>query len=486
MLEMWVHTPPAQAIGAALLHSVWQAAVAAVVLAGALYLVRPASARARHDAACAMLLAIGAAFSVTLAACYPRVSGNALQDAAAAGSSGALAALAAATPEGSWGAALTALAPWLAPWWMAGVLLLNVRRLVAWVGVRRLRTAGAVAAPDPWSRRLADLAGRFGVSAPVTLLESGRIESPVVLGLFKPVILVPIGMLTSTPAAHVELVLLHELAHIRRRDYAVNLLRGLAESLFFYHPAVWWISSVIAEEREHCCDDLVVEVSGDAREYAAALVGLETLRSAPEPALGASGGSLLRRVRRLLRGEPVPRTAPAAAATAALLTVGLALFGWQTAGFAAPQDEQLSSYEKWLQQDVVYIIEDAEKTAFLALSSDAERDRFIEQFWERRNPAPGATPNKFKEEHYRRIAYMNSRYSTMGGVAGWTTDRGRIYIQVGPPDEVESHPSGGGRLADELGPAIPYDIWRYWTDGGTTSYTFADRNRDGLYQLIQR
>ena len=108
-------------------------------------------------------------------------------------------------------------------------------------------------------------------------------------------------------------------------------------------------------------------------------------------------------------------------------------------------------YKKWLDEDVTYIITPEERSAFLRLQTNEEREQFIEQFWLRRNPDPDSPENTFKEEHYRRIAYANEHYAS--GIPGWKTDRGRIYIMWGPPDEVDSHPSGGSyeRPADEGG-----------------------------------
>ena len=100
-----------------------------------------------------------------------------------------------------------------------------------------------------------------------------------------------------------------------------------------------------------------------------------------------------------------------------------------------------SQYKKWLNEDVVYIISPEERSSFLHLSTNEEREQFIEAFWARRNPDPDSPENTFKEEHYRRIAYANEHYAS--GIPGWKTDRGRIYIMWGPPDETDSHPSGG-------------------------------------------
>jgi GWxTD domain-containing protein len=121
-------------------------------------------------------------------------------------------------------------------------------------------------------------------------------------------------------------------------------------------------------------------------------------------------------------------------------------------------------YKKWLDEDVVYIITDEERAAFKQLSNDEERDNFIEAFWQRRDPTPDTEENEYKEEHYRRIAYANEHYAA--GVPGWKTDRGRIYIVYGPPDEIESHPSGGTyeRPMEEGGgetSTFPFEDWRY-------------------------
>ena len=122
------------------------------------------------------------------------------------------------------------------------------------------------------------------------------------------------------------------------------------------------------------------------------------------------------------------------------------------------------AYKHWLNEDVAYIITDEERSAFLQLSNDEERDQFIEQFWLRRDPTPDTVENEYKEEHYRRIAYANEHYAA--GIPGWKTDRGRIYIVFGPPDEIESHPTGGqyDRPQEEGGGSTstyPFEQWRY-------------------------
>jgi GWxTD domain-containing protein len=147
--------------------------------------------------------------------------------------------------------------------------------------------------------------------------------------------------------------------------------------------------------------------------------------------------------------------------------------------------------KKWLDQDVVYIITDEEKAAFKRLTTDEERYQFIEQFWLRRDPSPDTIENEFRDEHYRRIAYANERFAS--GKPGWKTDRGRIYITWGPPDQIESHPSGGSYLRppEEGGgetSTYPFETWRYrYLDapdlGNEVIIEFVDPTMTGEYHI---
>jgi GWxTD domain-containing protein len=148
-------------------------------------------------------------------------------------------------------------------------------------------------------------------------------------------------------------------------------------------------------------------------------------------------------------------------------------------------------YRKWLEEDVLYIITDEEKRAFKNLQTDEEREQFIEQFWLRRDPTPDTMENEYKEEHYRRIAYANERFAS--GIPGWKTDRGRIYITFGPPDEIESRPSGGTyeRPWEEGGgttSVYPFEKWRYRYLEGVGMQTdivieFVDKSMTGEYRM---
>jgi beta-lactamase regulating signal transducer with metallopeptidase domain len=207
--------------------------------------------------------------------------------------------------------------------WLVGVSLLTLRLVSGWIWIQHLRNHGAPA-DEGWEAVAARLSRRLHITRGVQLLESSLVEVPTVIGWIKPVILLPASVLTGLSPQQLEAILAHELAHIRRQDYIVNLLQTLVETLLFYHPAVWWLSRRIRVERENCCDDIAVSLCGDPYSYARALADLEERRGARHLALAANGGSLLQRVRRLL-GAPTSHAGRGPgwlAGTAAVLVMG--------------------------------------------------------------------------------------------------------------------------------------------------------------------
>jgi beta-lactamase regulating signal transducer with metallopeptidase domain len=206
-------------------------------------------------------------------------------------------------PEPRFGQDITRWIPVLLVIWICGVGILTLRLVSGWLYVQRLKTRRAVPAGAEWMQMLARLSRRLHISRSIRLLESSIVEVPTVIGWMKPVILLPASALAGLSPEQLEAILAHELAHIRRHDYLVNLLQTLVETLLFYHPAVWWLSHRIRIERENCCDDLAVSLCGDPCTYASALADLEEMRGSRQFVLAATGGSLLHRVRRLL-GAP--------------------------------------------------------------------------------------------------------------------------------------------------------------------------------------
>ncbi len=196
--------------------------------------------------------------------------------------------------------------PWVVCFWIVGTFVLSVWRLSGWMYLRRLCQLGTSPASDAARQMLERLLRRLGINRAVQLLESTLVEVPTVIGWLRPVILLPASILGELPAEQLELILAHELAHIRRHDYLLNLLQAAIETLLFYHPAVWWVSRRIGIEREACCDDLAVAGCGDRLLYARALTRLEELRHEPagifpvKVGVAADGAPLPSRIRRVL------------------------------------------------------------------------------------------------------------------------------------------------------------------------------------------
>jgi uncharacterized protein (TIGR03435 family) len=217
--------------------------------------------------------------------------------------------------------------PWFVRIWLAGAVILWLRLLLTWMAATRMTFRQVRPAPPEWQQILNRLQARIQVTLPVKLLVSSLIQSPVVIGWLRPVVLIPVSALAGVPCEHLEALLAHELAHIRRHDYLINILQSIAEATLFYHPAVWWISRHIRIERENCCDDVAVSVTGDPVVYVLALSDFETRRSTRvAPALAATGGSLKHRIARLLgASSPAPVPGALVALLVLLLTAWVAV-----------------------------------------------------------------------------------------------------------------------------------------------------------------
>ncbi len=339
-------------VGYALLHSLWQGGVLALLLAGVLPLLRRQRAEVRYAVAAgalaSLVLVVGLTFgwyyqSQPVAAESVNTATTLASEAAArlrpvvaspAGPVAAATAPAALLPV-AWLQAnrhqLEGYLPLVVIAWLLGLLLMSGRLAGGLLYANRLRRAGTQALGAEWQQRLAELARRAGVRQPVALLESARVAGPVVLGHLRPVILLPLGAVAGLPPALLEALLAHELAHIVRRDYLLNLGLAVAEVLFFYHPAVWFMANCLRAERENCCDDQAAALcGGDGLRVAralAALAELEATTAPPRLALAAVGsgrqGSLLARVRRLALGRPQVPTVSERLLAGSLTLLGL-------------------------------------------------------------------------------------------------------------------------------------------------------------------
>lgn len=327
-----------QALGWTLAHFLWQGAAVALLLAAVNAALRRSSANARYFASCAALLLmlvlpiftmwmisrssldlVMAEVDIVLPVnqepllagnpaieSAPRLSGQPyvpkleIEPSSTTNQAAPLRSLSILASEN-----LSGVMPWLTSLWFAGVVLLSLRMLGGWLYTWRLLSRRTSRLGDEWQQMLRRLCEQLRVSRPVRLVESALVQVPTAIGWLRPIILIPASAIAGLTPRQLEAIIAHELAHIRRYDYLVNLIQTAVEILLFYHPAVWWVSRQARIEREHCCDDLAVEVCGDVLTYARALSEIEELRNTtPRLVMAANGGVLLGRIQRLLGTAP--------------------------------------------------------------------------------------------------------------------------------------------------------------------------------------
>ena len=312
-------SPLVQAIGLALVNFVWQGAALAVVTALWLAALKRSTAEARYLAACLGLAAMALAPIATTAyyASVEKMPPTAATSAPMPAPADATAAsLSVPSADGLFTAdvarqpftgssissdRLRSWLPTIVVLWIGGVAALSLNLIRGWVHTRRLLRRAQSMSASVWPARMRIMADRLGMTIKVRLVKSALVDVPAVIGWLRPAILVPVSVIGGLSPAHLDAILAHERAHLRRRDYLVNLVQCVVETLLFYHPAVWWVSRRIRVEREHCCDDLAASLCDSRLTYATALASLETLRAAtPALAMPATGGVLLHRIRRLV------------------------------------------------------------------------------------------------------------------------------------------------------------------------------------------
>jgi bla regulator protein BlaR1 len=190
--------------------------------------------------------------------------------------------------------------------WAIFFLIHCINLLTGLAGIRRMKNYKTHKLSEEWNTKLNDLSKRLGINQSIQLLQSELVKIPVAVGFFKPVIFIPLGLLSHLPSDQAETILLHELAHIRRKDYLVNLLQRFGEAIFFFNPAVLWISSLIRQEREACCDDIVIANTTHKGSYLEALVSFQEYSFTPSTyamAISSKRHYLLNRVRRMITRE---------------------------------------------------------------------------------------------------------------------------------------------------------------------------------------
>lgn len=299
-----------------LMHSLWQGLVAAIVAGGILLCTRKSKPALRYNmlASVMLLFVVGTVLTFNLmmrdigAGSAVVLSRDWVMHAAFQNTENA----AIAAAESDWMMQIMAFfsehAQLIVAVWF---VIFAVKSLLAASGLLYLRrVAQQVSTPEmKWIVRFYELAERMRIGQEVELRESVQVAVPMVIGFLKPVVLVPLGMLANLPAAQVEAILLHELAHIRRRDYLINLVQIFCENVFFFNPAVWWICKLIREEREHCCDDLAISVMQSKTSFIHALVSFQEFnlsRPAFEVAFSKKRNHLLDRIKRIVNNNNKP------------------------------------------------------------------------------------------------------------------------------------------------------------------------------------
>ncbi|MHC4241158.1 MAG: secretin N-terminal domain-containing protein [Planctomycetota bacterium] len=218
--------------------------------------------------------------------------------------------------------------PYIVSGWLIGVFGLSIWHLGGWTQLQRLKRRMVKQVDSTLLNKLKVLTQKLKVKQTVRLMESALVQIPTVVGWLRPVILLPASAITGLNSEQLEAIIAHELAHIKRLDYLINILQTVVEILGFYHPAVWWVSHKIRAERENCCDDIAVSISGDRVSYAGALASMEEIRAAHgKLAVAATGGNLFRRICRLLSKDSTDNTSLSwvPAVTAILLIIALAI-----------------------------------------------------------------------------------------------------------------------------------------------------------------
>lgn len=325
-LTRWFAPDTLRTLGWSLLHFVWQGFALAAVASVAFTLFRRASAR--YIVGVVTLFAMVASVAITFVLLLNSDSALQATEAAATPVVAFVQKTFTAQPAQSVLAGTPAVKslsaqalPWLVEFWLAGVLFFTLRTTGGLIYLERLRRAASVSVVPALLAKCRELQARLGITRIIRFCECRWLDTPAVIGWFRPVVLLPVRALTGLTEDQIEAVIAHELAHIRRFDSFVNLFQVVAESLLFFHPAVWWLNKRVRTERENCCDDVAIAACGNHLGYARALTTMEEWRATPAFSLAANGSPLAARIARILGLRHVSET------RAAGLGAGFACFG---------------------------------------------------------------------------------------------------------------------------------------------------------------
>ncbi len=381
----WFSEPLMKALGWTLIHSVWQLALIGVLLALVMIFLHRHSAQIRYQTALGAMTLMALASLFTFAQLYSDFSKPAFDSSnlliikslenTNLGLTNTENDLVEKTSVWTWAFFQNYFEqnlPFIITVWFLGICVLTLRFLGGFAYTQRLRNYRTSPASEIWTEKMGELAYKLRISQAVRLLESAVVRVPMVIGYFRPLILLPLGI-SELSAKQIETILAHELAHIKRNDYFVNILQSLVEILFFYHPAVWWVSNIVRQERENCCDDMAVSLCGNSLEFAKALTYLEEIQiSTPALAMALSGkkGHLFGRIKRLLE-----RPATQSNVSEGLIAAFLVLFCFFSYGFTLRNDWN-TDFEKV--KNVTEKFETTNKTLSETKSEKANADLDLE------------------------------------------------------------------------------------------------------------
>jgi beta-lactamase regulating signal transducer with metallopeptidase domain len=278
--------------------------------------------------------------------------------------------------------------PWMSMVWMAGVMLFSLRLVGGLIFAHRLKRRGISPLPLSWTTRLEALVLRSGIRRKLNFLISRKVMVPMVIGFLRPVVLIPAGIISLMPVDQLESVLAHEIAHIRRYDFLVNVLQSLIEALFFYHPVIWILSSNVRQEREKCCDDFAVSICGKLSVYARALAGLGEISTGTalhSVAITGNRNKILNRVERLINTRKM-KTYAREKMLAGLLILGCVIILTFSTGASLSPTKGQTSYQFNLEaitsgstetagdDEAVEVAEETETAADAEAAADAETE----------------------------------------------------------------------------------------------------------------
>ncbi len=307
-----------QTLGLVLIHFTWQGLLIGLLFAAGRFALRDTSAVARYNWATLCLVVLALAPVLTFAWLETGPGNHAVPAVMTMSESVRTGVAVSAANSSGW--TLSAFLPVVVALWFCGVSVMTVRLGAGWWYVRQLRRHADYRIPRDMQARLEQIAAQLNMARQAGLAFSSQVAGPMLVGVFRPLILMPTGLVNGLSPRQVEMVLAHELAHLQRADHLVNLFQNIVETLLFYHPVVRWISGEIRAERELASDEQVARLTGDRITYAETLLKLEKARgNRPQFAIGMADHQLLTRVRHLL--APRPRQPASAISGVALLTV---------------------------------------------------------------------------------------------------------------------------------------------------------------------